>query len=137
MKHKVLIALIGASVVIASVSGCSSKKEEGPETLEISDMEVVGESETESESGTAEEITETESDTEEQELSVDLSGELETGNAQQKAEPGENAAGKVSAFQFHNRSPIPLSSIPARLGSARFSREFCGCAPSRCCWIPS
>ena len=70
MKYKKILALAGAAMVMSAVTGCSSQKEEEPETLAISDMEVV------SEDSTGSELSETETGA--QELELDLSAETQT-----------------------------------------------------------
>ena len=70
MKYKKILALAGAAMVMSAVTGCSSQKEEEPETLVISDMEVV------SEDSTGSELSETETGA--QELELDLSAETQT-----------------------------------------------------------
>ncbi|MFR8547701.1 MAG: ABC transporter substrate binding protein [Lachnospiraceae bacterium] len=70
MKYKKILALAGAAMVMSAVTGCSSQKEEEPETLVISDMEVM------SEDSTGSELSETETGA--QELELDLSAETQT-----------------------------------------------------------
>ena len=103
MKNKKLIGLLGAAVVMTAVSGCSSKKEPETEadTLVISDMEVVENSETE-ETGTEKqtesvetESAEPESDTEAlteqatEAMTIELSGEGQDSTQQAASHSGD------------------------------------------------
>jgi uncharacterized protein YgiM (DUF1202 family) len=64
MKYRVIAAVLGSVMVLASVTGCSASKsgETEPQTIEILDMEIVGETEHVTESSTREQMEETESD---------------------------------------------------------------------------
>lgn len=104
MKHKMIPAVLGVSLMMTAVTGCSSSKEKEtePQTMELLDMEIMTEAETYTETpleiGSEASQSEQEPETLEMDISQETSTEINNGSSFEESEIMESEAGTTDSL---------------------------------------